>query len=167
MKRWIPNTLTVLNLFAGVLAMLLALGEQWLAAVGLIFGAAMFDSLDGRVARRLNVTSEFGKELDSLSDLVSFGVAPATVFYLLLLIDQSWSGALLVIVFPVCGALRLARFNVTNVRNYYVGLPITAAGPLLAGMALFGRNILPLPLQEIVLLLLAGLMVSTFKVPKI
>ncbi|HWR40919.1 MAG TPA: CDP-diacylglycerol--serine O-phosphatidyltransferase [Patescibacteria group bacterium] len=166
-KKWIPNTLTILSLFAGIGAMLLALSEQWLAAVGLIFGAAMFDSLDGRVARRLNVANEFGRELDSLADLVSFGVAPATVFYLLLLTDQGWSGALLTTLFPVCGALRLARFNVANVKNYYVGVPITVAGPLLAGIALFGRSALPLTVQQIILLLLAGLMVSTFRVPKL
>lgn len=166
-KKWIPNILTVFNLFAGLVAMLLAFAEQWLTAVGLIFAAALFDSLDGRVARRLNVTSEFGKELDSLADLVSFGVAPATVFYLLLLTGQGWTGYILAAVFPVCGALRLARFNVLNVKGYYVGLPITVAGPVLAGVALFGHNALPVDFQALVMLVLSGLMVSTLRIPKI
>jgi len=78
-KKWIPNLLTVINLFAGVIAILLAFGGKWLIAAGLIMGAALFDSLDGRIARRMNATSEFGRELDSLADLISFGVAPATI----------------------------------------------------------------------------------------
>ena len=165
--KWIPNILTVINLLAGLLAMLLAFAEQWLIAIGLIFAAALFDSLDGRVARRLNVTSEFGKELDSLADLVSFGVAPATLFYLLLLTQLGWSAYLLAVLFPVCGALRLARYNVLNVREYYVGLPITVAGPLLAGSALFAQELLPLNGQVVVLLVLSLLMVSSFRIPKI
>lgn len=164
-KRWIPNILTVINLFAGVVAILLALVQQWALAVGLIFGAALFDSLDGRVARRLNVASEFGKQLDSLADLVSFGVAPAVLTYLLVFTQSGWSGYLVAAVFPVCGALRLARFQISDVKSYYVGLPLAAAGPILAASAYFAQ-VLPAAVQAVILLALSGLMVSTVKLPK-
>lgn len=164
-RKWIPNLLTIVNLVAGLLAIMLAFTGMWTLAAALILGAALFDSLDGRVARRLNATSEFGKELDSLADLVSFGVAPATIDYMLNFSLLGWSGYLLAALFPICGALRLARFNIMNVRGYFVGLPITAAGPLLAGTALLG-DFLPVAVQALVLLVLAGLMVSTLRVPK-
>jgi CDP-diacylglycerol---serine O-phosphatidyltransferase len=165
-RRWIPNILTVFNLFAGVVAILLALVQQWALAVGLIFAAALFDSLDGRVARRLNVASEFGKQLDALADLVSFGVAPAILAYLLVFSQSGWSGFVLVTVFPVCGALRLARLHIGSVKGYFVGLPLTVAGPALAASAYFAQ-LLPAAVQAIILIVLAGLTVSTVKVPKI
>ncbi|MEN6568325.1 MAG: CDP-diacylglycerol--serine O-phosphatidyltransferase [Veillonellales bacterium] len=165
-RRWIPNLFTVINLFAGSVAILLAFTERWLLAAVLIFAAALFDSVDGRVARRMNVTSEFGKQLDSLADLVSFGIAPATIAFLLQFFRLGWSGYLLTAVFPVCGALRLARFSIGHSRTYYLGLPITIAGPLLVIAALLGQD-WPLELQEIILLVMSGLMISTIKVPKI
>lgn len=165
-RRWIPNVLTVTNLSAGLAAILLSLVEQWALAVALVFGAALFDSLDGRVARRLNVASEFGKQLDSLADLVSFGVAPALIAYLLVFADSGWSGYALATVFPICGALRLARFNVSGVKGHFVGLPITVAGPVLAACAYFAP-VLPVTGQAFVLLILSWLMVSTVKVPKL
>lgn len=165
-KRWIPNMLTVFNLFAGIMAILLALLEDWLASAALIIGAALFDSLDGRIARRLNAANEFGKQLDSLADLVSFGVAPAVVAYLLNFMNSGWSGYLLTAMFPICGALRLARFNTVSFKGYYQGLPITAAGPLLAGLAVAGGSF-PFELNAILLIVLSALMISTIKVPKL
>lgn len=164
-RRWIPNVLTIINLFAGLVAILLSFVQQWELAVALIFGAALFDSLDGRIARRLNVTTEFGKQLDSLADLVSFGVAPATVTYLLVFAHSGWSGYVLAAIFPVCGALRLARFNISSVKGYYIGLPITVAGPILACSAFFGQTVTT-TVQAVILLILSGLMISTVKVPK-
>jgi CDP-diacylglycerol--serine O-phosphatidyltransferase len=165
-RRWIPNVLTVINLFAGLVATILSLVDQWALAVALVFGAALFDSIDGRVARRLNIASEFGKQLDSLADLVSFGVAPALIAYQLNFANIGWSGYLLATVFPICGALRLARFNVSSVKGHFVGLPITVAGPLLAAFAYFAPA-LSETAEAIVLLVLSGLMVSTLKVPKL
>ena len=165
-RRWIPNILTVINLFAGLVAIMLALVQQWALAVGLIFAAALFDSLDGRVARRLNVTNEFGKQLDSMADLVSFGVAPAIIAYLLDFSGIGWAGCILAAVFPVCGAIRLARFNVSVVRGHFVGLPITVAGPVLAAWAYFAQ-MMPVTVQALVLLGLSVFMVSTVRVPKI
>lgn len=165
-KRWIPNILTTINLFAGVAAMFLAFTEQFFLALVLILGAALFDSLDGRVARRLNVASEFGKHLDSLADLASFGIAPAALDFLLNFSHIGWNGYVVLAVFPICGALRLARFNITSIRGYYLGLPITAAGPLLAMAAYLGQT-LPLAAQVFILVVLSALMISTVKVPKI
>lgn len=165
-KRWIPNMLTVFNLFAGTMAILLAFLDDSLASIALILGAAFFDSLDGRIARRLNVASEFGKQLDSLADLVSFGVAPAVIAYMLNFMNVGWSGYLLAVMFPICGALRLARFNTVSFKGYYQGLPITVAGPLLAGLAIVGSRF-PFELNAILLIVLSALMVSTIKVPKL
>jgi CDP-diacylglycerol---serine O-phosphatidyltransferase len=163
-RRWIANTFTVINLFAGLMAILLACVEQWALAVAIIFGAAVFDNLDGRIARRLNLTSEFGKQLDSLADLVSFGVAPAVIAYLLVFVGRGWNGPVLAAVFPICGALRLARFNISSVRSHYTGLPITVAGPVLALSALLCHAWPTIPAT--LLLLQSGLMVSTVKIPK-
>jgi CDP-diacylglycerol--serine O-phosphatidyltransferase len=161
-----PNILTVINLFAGVLAVLMTFVQQWAVAVALVFGAAVFDSLDGRVARRLNVTSEFGKQLDALADLVSFGVAPAIIVYQLDFFASGWGGYVLVALFPVCGALRLARFNISNVRSHYAGLPITVAGPVLAAGAYLGQS-MPMVVHAALLVTLSGLMISTIKVRKL
>lgn len=165
-KRWIPNVLTIFNLSAGIVAILLALLQDWWAAGALILGAALFDSLDGRIARRLNVVSEFGKQLDSLADLVSFGVAPAVMAYMLNFMDNGWSGFLLASLFPICGALRLARFNTASFRGYYQGLPITVAGPFLTGSALVGATF-SFDFNALVVVALSALMVSTIKIPKL
>ena len=165
-RRWIPNVLTVINLFAGLVAIMLAFAGQWALAVALIFGAALSDSLEARVARRLNVASEFGKQLDSFADLVSFGVAPSIVAYLVNFAPLGWSGYVLAAVFPVCAALRLARFNVSGVKGRFVGLPVTLAGPALAGFAYLAQ-MLPAAAQVLVLLILSGLMVSTLRMPKL
>lgn len=165
-RQWIPNILTIVNLFAGVVAIIFTFYGHTVAPAVLIIGAALFDSLDGRVARRLNSTSEFGKELDSLADLVSFGVAPALLAYATQFSCLGWLGLALVAVFAVCGALRLARFNILHIKGYFIGLPITVAGPVLAVAAAFGHILGPLVLA-VLLLVLAGLMISTIRVPKL
>ncbi len=137
-NRMIPNILTLLSLCAGLTAIRFALQEQWQFAVVALFAAAIFDGLDGRVARILKGTSKFGAELDSLSDFISFGVAPAIVLYLWTM--QSWGrfGWLLVLIYSICCALRLARFN-TNMDdtdqpswtvNFFTGVPAPAAAGL-------------------------------------
>ena len=135
-NRMIPNILTLLALCAGLTSIRFGLLEQWQLAVVALFAAAIFDGLDGRVARILKGTSKFGAELDSLSDFISFGVAPAIVLYLWTM--QTWGniGWLVVLIFSVCCALRLARFN-TNLDepntppwavNFFTGVPAPAAG---------------------------------------
>jgi CDP-diacylglycerol--serine O-phosphatidyltransferase len=111
LNRMIPNILTLLALCAGMTAVRFAMNGNFQAAVLAIIVAGIFDGLDGRIARLLKSTSSFGAELDSLSDFVSFGVAPAAVLYLWTMSALSSFGWAIVLFFAVCCALRLARFN--------------------------------------------------------
>lgn len=139
-NRLIPNILTLAALCSGLTALRFALqGEMRLAVIAIIV-AAIFDALDGRVARRLGVTSRFGAELDSLSDFLCFGVTPALVLYLASLKDGGALGWVVTLMFPICSALRLARFNTALVSDtpppvwtgsYFTGVP-APAGALLA-----------------------------------
>ncbi|MDP2373714.1 CDP-diacylglycerol--serine O-phosphatidyltransferase [Reyranella sp.] len=139
-NRLIPNILTLAALCSGLTAIRFALqGEMRLAVIAIIV-AAIFDALDGRVARRLGVTSRFGAELDSLSDFLCFGVTPALVLYLASLKDGGALGWVVTLMFPICSALRLARFNTALVSDtpppawtgsYFTGVP-APAGALLA-----------------------------------
>jgi len=139
-NRLIPNVLTIAALCSGLTAIRFALHEQFPLAVIAIIVAAIFDALDGRVARRLGVTSRFGAELDSLSDFLCFGVAPALVLYLASLKDGGALGWVATLMFPICSALRLARFNTGLLADtpppawtgsYFTGVP-APAGALLA-----------------------------------
>lgn len=169
MVKAIPNLLTVGNLFLGILAILLAFQDenQYVdyAAMTVILGMIL-DGLDGRMARLLNAQSDFGKELDSLSDVITFGVAPAFIVYVAALQELGTLAMLSIAIFPICGALRLARFNVQTGGNtgYFVGLPITAAGGALATLALYHNLFSPVYLL-LAMLLLAYLMVSKIKYP--
>lgn len=133
-----PNMLTVLALCAGLTSMRFSLNESWQLAVTAIVVAAVFDGLDGRLARLLKGTSKFGAELDSLSDFVCFGVAPSILIYRWTLSDLGGVGWILVLAFSVCCALRLARFNTaldsanqpTWMANFFAGVPAPAAGGL-------------------------------------
>ena len=139
-NRLIPNVLTLAALCSGLTAIRFALqGEMRLAVIAIIV-AAIFDALDGRVARRLGVTSRFGAELDSLSDFLCFGVSPALVLYLASLKDAGSLGWVVTLMFPMCSALRLARFNTALLADtpppawtgsYFTGVP-APAGALLA-----------------------------------
>lgn len=173
-NRLIPNVLTLAALCSGLTAIRFGLqGEMRLAVIAIIV-AAIFDALDGRVARRLGVTSRFGAELDSLSDFLCFGVAPALVLYLASLRDVGSLGWIVVLMFPICSALRLARFNTALVSDtpppawtgsFFTGVP-APAGALLALMPLmvsfeieaaWPRHAL---VVGIVLIAVGGLMVS-------
>ena len=129
--------------------------------------AMLCDGLDGRVARALNVQSEFGKELDSLSDVISFGVAPAFIMYVSALSEIQPSALVWIVtaIFPICGALRLARFNVIDgTPGYFTGLPIPAAGGVVCTFALFSKDVSPVFLI-LAMLLVSYLMVSTVRYP--
>jgi CDP-diacylglycerol--serine O-phosphatidyltransferase len=162
----LPNLFTVGNLFLGVMAILLAMNNHWeYAAITVIIGM-LLDGLDGRVARMLNTQSEFGKELDSLSDVITFGVAPAIIMYVSVLKGFGAEGWFITAIFPICGALRLARFNVqTSPKGYFIGLPITAAGGILATMALYDKYIDNHYIMVIGMIFLSFLMVSQIKYP--
>ncbi len=140
LTRLLPNMLTVLSMCAGLTGMRFALMERWHEAVLAIIIAAVFDMLDGRVARMLNIASKFGAELDSLSDAISFGVAPAFILYLWVLKDAAGLGWIAVLVYTVCVAMRLARFNTMLedqslpawTKRFFTGVPSPAG----AGLAL-------------------------------
>src|SRR3954468_23595201 len=110
-NRMVPNILTLLALCAGMTAIRFAVNGKFEYAVFAVIVAGIFDGLDGRLARLLKATSSFGAELDSLSDFVSFGVAPAAVLYLWTLSALHGLGWAIALLFAVCCALRLARFN--------------------------------------------------------
>ncbi|WP_242848943.1 CDP-diacylglycerol--serine O-phosphatidyltransferase [Syntrophomonas palmitatica] len=125
------------------------------------------DGMDGRIARRFNSTSEFGRELDSLCDLVSFGVAPAVLLYAQVLdYHTGWLGLLAAVFYIGCGAYRLARFNVLKIDDYFVGIPITLAGALMAFVSI-GAQTLGFIFTIISLLIVSFLMISTIRIPKL
>jgi len=132
----LPNLFTLAALFGGFYAIVKAMdGSFELAAVG-IFCAMVLDSLDGRVARMTNTQSAFGEQMDSLSDMVSFGAAPALICYEWALKDIGRWGWFAAFVYCACAALRLARFNVNTAvvdKRYFQGLPSPAAAALVAG----------------------------------
>ncbi|TYP67726.1 CDP-diacylglycerol--serine O-phosphatidyltransferase [Paenibacillus methanolicus] len=164
----IPSLFTVANLFLGIVAIILIFPEnaRYDLAAMMVIIAMLMDGVDGRVARALNAQSEFGKELDSLSDVISFGVAPAFIMYSVAFQELSAAPAwIITALFPICGALRLARFNViTSHAGYFIGLPIPAAGGVLATLALFHKEI-PVVVLMGSTLVLSFLMVSTVKYP--
>lgn len=163
--KLVPNILTIMNLILGMAAVLLCLEGLYAFGAILVVVGMFFDGLDGRVARLLGAQSDFGRELDSLCDLVTFGVAPAAIMYLAELRNLGVLGGVITIVFPVAGAIRLAKFNVRAGRtNYFVGLPITAAGGILATLSLY-RGVIPLYWLPILTLALSYLMVSRTRYP--
>ncbi|SHJ45120.1 CDP-diacylglycerol--serine O-phosphatidyltransferase [Clostridium amylolyticum] len=171
-KSTIPNMFTFVNLSCGVLSILSIFNDKYQLSAIFILIAALVDRYDGRVARFLNVSSDLGKELDSLSDLVSFGVAPSLLIYSLYefqtLGPKGYIGYLILLAFPICGAYRLARYNATDFDGVFTGIPITAAGSFMALFALITLNRgVTRTLPVIFLIILSYLMISTFKFKKV
>lgn len=141
----LPNIITLLSLCVGLSALRFAFSEKWDLAVAAIFVAAILDTMDGAVARLLNVTSRFGAELDSLSDFAVFGVCPSLVMYFVSLKHLGSFGWVFVLWFSVCGALRLARFNTVSIegtapswsKGFFMGTPITSSAILCASPLMF------------------------------
>ena len=136
----LPNLFTSASLFGGFFAIISAIQGRYEAAAIAILISSVFDGLDGRIARFTRTTSKFGNEYDSLSDLVAFGVAPAILAYLWALKPFGRLGWLAAFMFVICGALRLARFNVEkdNMKaKYFKGLPVPAAACFIASLILF------------------------------
>jgi CDP-diacylglycerol---serine O-phosphatidyltransferase len=132
----VPNMITLAALFGGFYAIVMAMNGRFEHATVAIFMAMVLDSLDGRVARMTNTQSAFGEQMDSLSDMVSFGAAPALVAYIWTLNGLGRWGWIAAFVYCACAALRLARFNVnTGVvdKRYFQGLPSPAAAAMVAG----------------------------------
>ncbi|MBM6839134.1 CDP-diacylglycerol--serine O-phosphatidyltransferase, partial [Clostridium saudiense] len=137
MKRaYIPNAFTFINLSLGIFSILSTIEGNYALASTFILLAGLVDRYDGRIARFLNASSELGKELDSLADLVSFGVAPSILSFLLFNFkdvgNTSIIGFIVLITFPICGAFRLARYNVSTFDGVFAGVPITIAGCFMA-----------------------------------
>jgi len=151
----LPNLLTAGNMVLGILAIANAINDSlnlslaaeskiipFVLSAKLILGAIFLDFMDGRVARATGTTSKFGMEFDSMSDLVSFGMAPAILIYLSVLRYMSFWGITITVLYVVCAAVRLARFNVQaqiEEKDHFMGLPSPAAAGLLASYVLFSR----------------------------
>jgi CDP-diacylglycerol--serine O-phosphatidyltransferase len=177
-----PGGLTLGNLFFGIFAMISASRGEFGRAVLFIVCGGVCDMLDGRVARATNSGTEFGEQLDSLVDAISFGLAPAMITYFAVLTPQEpgrdrWSW-ILVFFFCMCAVLRLARFNITQAgskKSYFLGLPSPAAGGTLATYHWFAQTPLyqqtmigDLPWHELVKYLMIGLsllMISNVRYP--
>lgn len=167
----LPNLLTTGSLFAGFYSLVSTLSGNYTEAALWIFASAIFDGLDGKVARMTGTTSKFGVEYDSLADLVAFGVTPGLMMFSWALKPFGRLGWLAAFLFVVCGALRLARFNVqvdTVESKRFVGLPIPAAASMVASTVLlfnhFGwASSYKRPAILILIYLLAFLMVSNVK----
>jgi CDP-diacylglycerol--serine O-phosphatidyltransferase len=175
----LPNLFTVSSIFCGVYSITLSAGEPtgdnfYRAAVAIFFGS-FFDAFDGRVARLTRTQSDFGVELDSLADVISFGAAPAILVYKWALAGMGFLGFFIAAVYASCGAIRLARFNVLahsagGNQRYFVGLPIPLAAGMLVSLVI-ALNTQRTPVAEAVglwpiatlVLVLAFLMVSTIR----
>ncbi|MBY6274666.1 CDP-diacylglycerol--serine O-phosphatidyltransferase [Symbiobacterium thermophilum] len=165
----LPHLFTLANLSFGIGSLLLTMDGQWRAASLMVVGSLIADGLDGRLARLMKAEGAFGRELDSLADVVAFGVAPAVLLYQMGLRELGYLGLAVTLFFPLCGALRLARFNILTNEGYFLGVPITAAGTLLSTMAFYflQETTAPPPPHVIpsVMVILGYLMTSSIPYP--
>ena len=172
MKWILPNMCTAANLFFGMLSILSTYEGNFFYASVFILLALIADGLDGRVARALNAASELGKEMDSLCDLGSFGIAPAFLAYAFCMHEFGLLGKAAAIIFALCGMWRLARFNVNTgvVHGFFMGLAIPAGGCIIATTTLLfsAMNIRPEEfglIYPITVIIVAYLMVSHVHYP--
>src|ERR1700737_4757428 len=176
-RTLVPNIITLLALCAGLTAIRMAFENRYVLALAAIVFAAFLDGIDGRLARFLKGTSRFGAELDSLADFVNFGVAPALILYFWGLHDLESAGWIAAMVFAICAALRLARFNVmiddpdrpTWAGNFFTGMPapagaITVLLPIYLYFLGMPRLAFVAPVTLVYTLAIAFLMVSRLPV---
>lgn len=180
-RKWVyilPNAFTVSSIFCGLYAMTAVAGEAtpdklYTAALAIFLGM-IFDGFDGRVARLTNTTSDFGMQLDSLADVITFGAAPALLLWKWALEPLGVVGMLISFGFAACGAMRLARFNVLEMRGtkgssaFFVGLPIPLAAGVVVSLVIahykaFGGAEVPAIPVAVLAALLSFLMVSTVR----
>ena len=173
LSRLFPNMITISGMCCGLSAVRFAMLGRFEIAVAFIIAAAIIDGRDGRVARMLGVTSDFGAQLDSLSDFVCFGVCPALVMYMWQLHEVKGIGWAVVLFFSVCTALRLARFNTAlfdeNIqpweKQFFTGIPSPAGGilsmlPLIISLQTEGQFIIPAWISVIFVVVVGALMAS-------
>jgi CDP-diacylglycerol--serine O-phosphatidyltransferase len=168
----LPSLFTTGNVFCGFYAFIAVSNEMFYTAAWALVFAIIFDVLDGRVARLTNTTSEFGEQYDSLADIISFGMAPAFLAYAWVLKPYGRLGWLAAFLFLLCGALRLARFNVSqpDVKSqHFVGLPVPGAAAVIASIVIAFEDVFTTKLSPMIMVvvvyLLAFLMVSNIKYP--
>ena len=168
----LPSLFTTGNVFCGFYSFIAVMNEKFFIAAVAIVVSIIFDALDGRVARLTKTTSEFGVQYDSLADVISFGMAPALLAYAWVLKPFGRLGWMAAFLFLLCGALRLARFNVTKPDkkgDSFIGLPIPAAAAVIASIVIAFEDIFQSKLDPMIMVgvvyLLAFLMVSNVKYP--
>jgi CDP-diacylglycerol---serine O-phosphatidyltransferase len=166
LKSQTANVLTLANLSLGGFAIIVGMNGNLNLSLLLIFIAALADRFDGMVARKFNIESELGKQLDSMSDIISFGVAPALLIYQGILSEFGAPGAFFIVFYIGCGAFRLARFNISESNGYFTGLPITAAG-VLATLSFLAIPYIPPQTFLFIMMILSFLMVSPFRLKKV
>lgn len=169
LKNSIPNIFTFGNLIFGLLSLQMTYKANYKMAAIYILIASFMDRYDGRIARFFNISNDIGKELDSLCDLVSFGVSPAMLVYTLYkLTSYGFLGYIILSIFPMAGAYRLARYNTSSFKGTYSGVPITIAGTFLAFYCLITINNQSSPILIMVfIVILSYLMVSKIQITKI
>lgn len=165
-KGQVANTITITNLSFGIIAIILITRELAHMSLVFIFLAALLDRFDGMAARYFHSESLFGKELDSLSDIVSFGIAPALLIYMTDLSSMLWVGIAATVFYIAAGAIRLARYNVKEFDGSFYGVPITAAGVLLTLSYFLSPYIGP-PFFVILMVVLGIAMISNIRIAKI
>jgi CDP-diacylglycerol--serine O-phosphatidyltransferase len=167
----LANLLTLLSLTCGFVSIIFSLESHFTFACWAIILSVVFDGFDGEIARKNPVPSEFGKELDSLVDVISFGIAPSILGYIFVYRSFYLAATLSLFIYLLAGVMRLAKYNITSKEklvNYFYGLPTTASGGALASFILIfrkGKDLSPLPgsiptIFLLLVLLLAMLMVS-------
>ena len=174
----VPNMVTTLGLCAGLTAIRFIMSGQFLIAVWLVLFAVVVDGLDGLIARRLKATSDFGAQLDSLSDFLNFGVAPALTLYAWTLSEPRGAGWIAVLVYAICCVMRLARFNVGikttegGDKRFFTGVPAPAGAllvlfPIFATKAVPGWPVVPREAISAYMFVVGGLMISKLPTPSL
>ena len=165
------NFVTFCNMLAGATSIIMSLNGKFRMAMAFIIIASIADRYDGRVARRLNTDSELGVQMDSMGDVISFGIAPAILVYMSRVMTLEGNiriiGGVATMIYICAGAFRLARFNVDgmNEDNSFYGMPIPIAGLILVAMLMFGHKlgIIPIIVAEFIL---AMFMISKIRIKK-
>ncbi|AKA67721.1 CDP-diacylglycerol--serine O-phosphatidyltransferase [Clostridium scatologenes] len=172
LKNSIPNLLTLTNLSLGIISIVETFNNNYFYAAILIILAAIIDRYDGRIARFLNVSNNLGKELDSLADLVSFGVAPALLifvkYYFFNLEYMGIIGIIIPLLYTISGCYRLAKYNLSEFDGVFTGIPITISGTFIAFFTLITpNNGIFIILSLMLLSLFTYLMVSKLRIKKV
>jgi len=158
-KSKLPSLLTILNALLGLLVIINSIEEEYTTAAVLLIIAVLIDFLDGKVARKLKKSTAFGRELDSLADIISFGISPAVFAYSIGFIE--FTSIFILMLFLACGMIRLARFNITD-ESHFIGMPITMNGLIIPIFYFIA------PGYILYIMLISGLlMISSIRFPKL